>query len=439
MFCDQVKVRFVAGRGGDGCVSFRREKFVAKGGPDGGDGGNGGSVILRATNKINTLYQFNLYKYFKADDGKGGKGKNMHGAKADDLILDVPIGTMVKDLNGGLVQDLKKIGDEFVVVRGGKGGFGNAHFKSSTRQAPRFAEYGERGEEAEYELELKLVADVSIIGLPSAGKSTLISRISGAKPKIAAYHFTTLIPNLGVVNLSKFGGSMEENFVIADIPGLIEGAHQGKGLGHKFLRHTSRTKVIVHLVDPFQGDIVENFNLINSELKNYDPELAKKKQIVVLPKIDSLTEEETKKYVDSLKKVSGEDVYLISSHVGDGLKELVFKIWDELSKFEEEIIEEEVDESVVYEPHKEENDKRCKVEFIKTRKNPETMKTQGVYRASGKRLEQIVNMSDLQNYEALERIYDVFYRFGVEKELKKLGCTKNDVVRVGEHEIRFRG
>ena len=261
MFCDELKIKVVAGKGGDGCVSFRREKFVPKGGPDGGDGGNGGNIIIKVNPHLNTLSNLANKKIYKADQGVRGKRKNMHGKSAQNLILEVPKGTIIlNEDKSEMLADLNKEGELLTIAKGGKGGMGNARFVSSTHQIPRFAETGEPGEEKEVILELKLVADVGLIGLPSAGKSTLISVISNARPKIAAYHFTTLVPNLGVVSM---GGN--NSFVVADIPGLIEGASQGKGLGHQFLKHIARTKLLVHIVDGFIPDTEENYKVIGAQ------------------------------------------------------------------------------------------------------------------------------------------------------------------------------
>ncbi len=292
MFIDKAKIYVKGGDGGNGCVAWRREKFVPMGGPAGGNGGKGGDVILKADSRMQTLYDFKLQKHFKAERGKHGSGSNKHGKNAEDLIIKVPVGTVVKDAETGqIIADLTEDGQEVVVAKGGKGGRGNAAFKSATNQAPDYAEEGEKGEEKWLELELKLIADVGIIGFPNAGKSTLISVLSNAKPKIADYPFTTLSPVLGVVNLD-----IGKSLVLADIPGLIEGASQGAGLGHEFLRHIERTKFLIHMIDISdfaEKDPLEAFKAINEELKNYNPELLKKPQIVVGNKID-LVEDKSK-------------------------------------------------------------------------------------------------------------------------------------------------
>jgi len=320
-FIDYVTVKVKAGRGGRGAVSFRREKYVPRGGPDGGDGGRGGDIIFRAERELNTLLDLRYKHYYKAEDGKHGMGKKMHGADGNDLIIRVPIGTVIKDMETGqLIADLNSEGAQAVVAKGGRGGLGNAHFATPTRQAPRFAQPGEPGEEKALVVELKLLADVGLIGLPNAGKSTLISVISSAKPKIADYPFTTIVPNLGVVKLKDL-----RSFVVADIPGLIEGAHRGAGLGFQFLRHVERTSVLAHLVDVSltgPDDPVEALLKVERELGLYSEELLRKPRIVVATKIDSKDE----KKLDTLRhycKTNGIDLFPISSVSKDGVEELV--------------------------------------------------------------------------------------------------------------------
>ncbi len=318
-FIDKVKIKVKAGNGGNGCVAFRREKFVPKGGPSGGDGGKGGDVVLMADEGMNTLLDFRYKSYFKAEDGKHGQGDKKAGRKGRDLIIKVPVGTVVRDaLTGKTIADLIKHGEKVIVARGGKGGRGNAAFATPTRQAPDFAEPGQKGEEKEIELELKLIADVGIIGLPNAGKSTLISVISSAKPKVANYPFTTLTPVLGVVRVG------DRTFVAADIPGLIEGAHEGKGLGHEFLRHIERTKLLLHLIDASEPylDPLEAFKKINRELRLYSEKLSEKPQIVVLSKIDAADRKQLEKAERKLKALNL-PVFKISAVTGEGVKDLL--------------------------------------------------------------------------------------------------------------------
>lgn len=321
-FVDYVKIHVKAGDGGRGCVSFRREKYVPRGGPDGGDGGRGGHVIFRATEELNTLLDFKYRREYKAEKGQHGMGKKMHGRDGKDLIIPVPVGTLVKDADTGeVLADLDRDEAEVLVANGGRGGFGNAHFATPTRQTPRFAQPGEKGEERFLILELKLLADVGLIGLPNAGKSTLISVISSAKPKIADYPFTTLTPTLGVVKLSDF-----RSFVVADIPGLIEGAHKGAGLGFQFLRHVERTSILLHLIDISEGaygNPVENLKKINKELELYSPMLIGKPQVVVGTKTDIAGNKKRLNKLAEYCKTNAIDFFPISAVTGEGIKRLL--------------------------------------------------------------------------------------------------------------------
>jgi GTP-binding protein len=321
-FVDQVKVFVRAGDGGRGCVSFRREKFIPMGGPDGGDGGRGGQVIIKAKQDMNTLLDIRYRQQYRADKGQHGMGSDMHGRNGKDSIITVPPGTLIKnEETGEVLYDLTKDGEEFIVVKGGRGGMGNAHFKSATRQAPRFAQPGEPGEEKTLILELKLLADIGLIGLPNAGKSTLISSLSSARPKIADYPFTTLKPALGVVKYRDF-----KSFVIADIPGLIEGAHKGTGLGFQFLRHVERTSVLLHLVDiseMSEGEPEENLEKINRELKLYSPELLDKPMAVAGTKLDIKGDGQRLDRLMNYCKDKHYDFFPICAATGEGLKELI--------------------------------------------------------------------------------------------------------------------
>src|SRR3990172_2978971 len=348
VFIDEIKVFVKAGDGGNGCVSFRREKYVPRGGPDGGDGGNGGNIIFKATKNKSTLINFHFNPHIKAEKGSHGKGSDLHGKNGKDKIMQVPLGTLVYfPDSSALVVDLKEDGQEFCVARGGKGGRGNARFKSSAYRVPRNAEKGMAGEERWLRLELKLLADVGLVGFPNAGKSTLISKISKANPKIADYPFTTLHPNLGVVVLND-----EKSFVVADIPGLIEGAHEGVGLGGKFLKHIERTKILVYLLDinGYEGkDTIENLKSLRNELKSYNSELLKRPQIVVINKIDlfpsfpltdSLEDKEgmknrkeiVKNLKERIKKICRSKVLAISAVTGEGTGELIKSLGEMLSK-----------------------------------------------------------------------------------------------------------
>lgn len=320
-FVDYVKIHIKAGDGGRGCVSFRREKYVPKGGPNGGDGGRGGHIIIRAENRLNTLLDLRYRHLYQSQRGEHGMGKNMHGKDGEDLIIPVPVGTMIKEEEtGNILADLDLEGKEVIAARGGRGGQGNAHFATATRQVPRFAQPGEEGEEKSLVIELKLLADVGLIGFPNAGKSTLISVISAARPKIADYPFTTLQPNLGVVKPNDF-----RSFVVADIPGLIEGAHAGSGLGFQFLRHVERTSLLLHLVDisvMSSGDPVDNLGKINRELELYDAKLAEKPQIVVATKLDAADTGRLDRLEEYCKN-SGIAIFAISAATGKGIKGLI--------------------------------------------------------------------------------------------------------------------
>ena len=438
MFCDELKINLKAGNGGDGCVSFRREKFVPMGGPNGGDGGRGGNITIQATKDLNTLNHLAHQLKYKGGRGGHGLGKNMTGACAEHLIIKVPRGTIVFDENRNIIADLKKDGDKIQLVKGGKGGLGNARFKTSTHQAPRFAEIGEPGEEMNVILELKLVADVGIIGFPSAGKSTLISTISNAKPKIAAYHFTTLQPNLGIVDMQRFGGSKEQDFIVADIPGLIEGASEGKGLGLKFLKHISRNKILIHMIDGLEDDVVERYLTINKELANFSSELAKVKQIIVINKSDSIPEKDLEEKVTALKKASKSDeIFVISAATRTGLKELMFKTLEELAIANKEIARKEEElansmskEITVLKPHI--DNKKFEITLI------EEVDGKNKFHVTGKRLEQIAIMTSITEQEGLERIYHYLSTSGIQKALERKGILPGEKIVVGKKEIPYR-
>jgi GTP-binding protein len=326
-FVDQAKIYVRSGHGGAGCVSFRREKYIPKGGPDGGDGGKGGSVIIKATSQKDTLLKFQYNQHFSARNGQPGKGRNQSGENGGDLIISVPPGTLIKDVESmELICDLKASGDSFVIAKGGRGGQGNARFKSSTMRTPRFAQPGEEGEEKRILLELRLLADAALVGYPNIGKSTLISRLSAAKPKIANYEFTTLTPNLGVVDVGE-----DNSYVLADLPGLVDGASKGLGLGHQFLKHISRTSVIVHILDPSRLSLEkpsEDLDNIVKELKNYDLSLTKKPKLIAMGKMDL---PEAKDALLAFKKAKPRTlIYPFSSITGEGLKELRYAIWQKI-------------------------------------------------------------------------------------------------------------
>jgi len=322
-FLDEAKIHLKAGNGGNGCVSFRREKFIPFGGPNGGDGGNGGSIIIEATSNINTLIDYRYTQHFKAESGEHGKGKNRYGCAGNSLVLKVPVGTQIYAEDGStIIANFSKVGESITIAHGGKGGLGNSHFKSSTNQAPRKFIPGESGEELWVWLRLKLISDVGIIGLPNAGKSTLLSVVSAAKPKIADYPFTTLKPQLGVVRVGY------DSFVIADLPGLIEGASEGVGIGDRFLKHIERCKILLHLIDITSTDIYKDYKTIRHELENYSKELAKKNEIVVLNKTDLLDEAEVKKIQKKLAKALGKEVFTISGAQQKSVQDLMYHLYN---------------------------------------------------------------------------------------------------------------
>lgn len=326
-FIDEAKFFVKAGDGGNGCVSFHREKFVPKGGPNGGDGGRGGSVIIRATNSLNSLIDFRYHSHFKAERGVHGKGKDMHGRSGKDCFIDVPTGSVIRDAESGKVlADLAASGETIVIARGGAGGMGNPHFASGTNRTPRVATNGELGEEFWLKIELKLIADVGLVGLPNAGKSTLLSVLSAANPKIASYPFTTLEPQLGVLQHKFY-----EPCIIADIPGLVEGAHNGIGLGHKFLRHIERTSMLLHVIDAADENIEENFQIISNELHLYKEELADRIQILVLNKLDLVDKPDLKTMVDHFQQL-GQKVITVSGMTGEGIDDLKEMVAETLEK-----------------------------------------------------------------------------------------------------------
>lgn len=432
MFCDELKLKIIAGSGGNGAVSFRREKYVPMGGPDGGDGGHGGDIIIKVNPQLNTLSHLASLKMYKADSGVNGSKKNMFGKNAESLILEVPRGTMVFNPDKSkMLADLSKENDSFIIAKGGKGGKGNARFVSSTHQAPRFAESGEPGEAKEIIMELKLMADVGLIGMPSSGKSTLISVISNARPKIAAYHFTTLIPNLGVVNMEQFGGSKFDSFVVADIPGLIEGASQGKGLGIQFLKHISRTKILVHLIDGTLPAADKNYSTINKELKTFDLNLAKKEQIVVINKIDMLDKTALNLKIKELKKIVKAEIFPISALTKEGLKPLIFMVLKKLTEFKNTKKSQKNKKIIpILKPHL--NRGSFEIEKIIYKKDHK------IFRINGKRIEQLLLMTDINNPEGLERIYHYLERLGIKKAVERQGAFIGDIIRIKEKSIPYR-
>lgn len=432
MFCDELKISVVAGGGGNGCISFRREKYIPYGGPDGGDGGDGGNIILKANQNLNTLGHLTSNKFFSAERGEHGRGKNQHGKSAKDLILEVPIGTIVlSEDKSSILADLSKDGQQFIVAKGGKGGGGNTRFASSTRQVPRFAEKGTPGEEKMIILELKLMADLGIIGLPSAGKSTFLSVISNARPKIAEYHFTTLTPNLGMVNMSKFGGKATESFVAADIPGLIEGASEGKGLGHQFLKHISRTKLLVHLVDAYLQNPLANYKTIREELKKYDPKLSKLEEIIIINKIDLVDKKTLTKLSKELAKISKKEVFAISCVTHEGLKPLMFEILKKLNDIKKKEQRKKVTKKIIptITPRFSEDSWRIK----KIEENGKI-----IFIIAGGKAETLAIKTDFSNIEALERVYRFLEGIGIKKAVEKRGANLGDIYRIGKQNFPYR-
>jgi GTP-binding protein len=418
MAFDTAKLHVKAGDGGAGALSFRREKFVPEGGPDGGDGGRGGSIYMYAEKGASTLYAFQYKKHIRGESGGKGGGNNRHGKKGGDIRLAVPPGTLVyDDGTGELLADLAEPGAEVMVARAGRGGLGNTHFKTSTNQAPRIAQKGEPGEERWIRLELKLIADVGIVGFPNAGKSTLLAQISRARPKIADYPFTTLEPNLGVVQ-----GHGDDTMVVADIPGLIEGAHQGVGLGHSFLRHVERTRVLIHLVDGGVEDPQATFDAINEELELFDPKLRAKPQVVAINKIDI---PEVRERLPSLLTAFGDlQVLPISAATGEGVPELVYRVM--------EVLKEERAR-----PPAEEAPAVIPVLRPGAVDRFEVLKEAGAYRVTGRRVERAVAMTDLGNEDAVAFLRRILDRMGVTQALEKAGVKSGDTVRFGKEEMEW--
>ncbi|MFT0751892.1 GTPase ObgE [Synechococcus sp. RC10A2] len=421
MFIDEAVIEVEAGRGGDGCVSFRREKHVPRGGPDGGDGGDGGSVILVADTHLSTLLDFHYKRRYKAGSGGHGSGSNCKGRNGKSITLRVPVGTLVYDADTGeLLADLSRPGMRFIAARGGKGGRGNAHFVTPTRQTPRFAEKGLPGERRTLRLELKLLADVGIVGMPNAGKSTLISRISAAKPKIADYPFTTLVPNLGVVRYQ------DQSFVVADIPGLIEGAHAGVGLGHQFLRHVERARLLLYLLDvsPFAtAPPLEAFETLRCELRLYNADLAQKPALVALNKIDTLAPDE-RAAVDAVRgaiEAQGYEVFPISAYTGEGMEPLLARLAQRIAELPPP------------EPLLEPTPEVAKPAHQPTR----VYKDGEVFVVEGTLPLEIVQRTDFGNHEAVLRMQKRLKGLGIFRRLHELGAQEGDTVRIGEVELEY--
>ena len=413
MFIDKARIYVEAGNGGDGMSSFRREKFVEKGGPNGGNGGRGGNVILRADNSLNTLIDFRYKRKFIAKRGDKGGISNMTGHRGEDVIIKVPLGTVVRDDETNImIADLTEDGQEFVAAKGGRGGKGNACYATSTKRAPTFAEKGEPGTKGWLRLELKLLADVGLVGYPSVGKSSIISRVSAARPEIAAYHFTTLTPVLGVVRLSE-----EQSFVLADIPGLIEGAAEGVGLGHDFLRHIERTKVLLHMVDVSgcEGrDPIEDFEKINHELEAYSAKLARRKQLVVANKMDLPDSADNFVLLKEYVEAKGYEIMPVSAATGEGLQDLMWKAWEMARQY---VAEPEEEIGVIDEGDPD------SFEIIRGAEDAD-------FEVKGKNIERLVAMTNFDNEEALYRFQLIWKRLKIEEALLEAGIQEGQTVRI---------
>ena len=422
MFTDYVKIIIKSGDGGNGAVSFRREKYVAAGGPDGGDGGRGGSIYFTVDPDSNTLVDFRFKKKFKAENGKNGEGARRYGKSGEDLYVKVPQGTIIKDVETGrVIADLSEEGQTELILPGGRGGKGNSHFATSTRQAPHFSQDGEKGMEKEVILELKLLADVGLIGFPNVGKSTFLSRTTSATPKIADYHFTTLEPNLGVVK-SEYGDS----FVIADIPGIIEGASDGTGLGLQFLRHIERTRLLLHVIDVsgIEGrNPVSDFKIINDELKKYSEKLSKRKQIIVANKIDAMQDESLFSDLEKLAKEQNMEIYKISAATGEGISDLLKRVTEVLKELPKEDLFEYAEKKVYTLEEQKEG-------FSITRKD-------GIIYVDGPAVERVMGRVNLNDNESMYYFQKCLDSLGVNEKLKKAGVQDGDTVNICGWELEW--
>lgn len=426
MFVDTAKVSLKAGKGGDGAVSFRKEIYIPKGGPDGGDGGKGGDIIFQADKDTNTLIDFRFTPILTAEDGKNGSGTRSAGRSGKDLIVEVPIGTIVKR-DGEIIADLTKDGQRAVIARGGGGGFGNAHFKSSVRQAPLIAEVGEPGEEFEAEIELKLLADVGLVGLPNAGKSTFLSVVSNAKPEIANYPFTTLTPNLGVATIDN------HDILIADIPGLIEGASEGKGLGHAFLRHVDRTAVLLHLVDVYNDDAGVVYKIIRTELDKYS-DLNKRAEVVALTKCEGVDAEIIEMQMASILAVNPQaKIFAISAQAHTGLTELLRELYQIIQENKKEI--EAQAEALTEDITKTED-------YPTISLSPNTIKTawkveknDDKFVVTGEKIEKFARRTDMNNYASVNRLRDILKKMGIRAELTSMGAEPDSIISIAGKEF----
>ena len=422
MFTDYTKIIIKSGDGGNGAISFRREKYVAAGGPDGGDGGKGGDVYFKVDKDKNTLIDFRYNKKYKAQNGENGSGAKCNGKYGEDIYIGVPLGTVIKDVQTGkIVADLSTPEQVELVLKGGKGGKGNMHFATATRQAPRFAQDGEKGEEKEIILELKLLADVGLLGFPNVGKSTFLSTVTDARPKIANYQFTTLEPNLGVVK-----GKNGNTFVIADIPGIIEGASEGVGLGLQFLRHIERTRLLLHVIDVsgIDGrDPVEDFKIINEELKKYSEKLASRKQIIVASKADIIQDETNFNKLKDLAKKQNMEIFKISSVTGEGVDKLLDHVAEVLKTLpKEELYEKE--ERVIYTLEEKKDEFDITIE-------------KGVFVVTGKAVERLIGRININDNESMYYFHKCLKNLGIEDALKEKGVKEGDIVKFMDYEFEW--
>ena len=423
MLADTAQIYVEAGNGGNGLVSFHREKYVAAGGPDGGDGGHGGDVIFVVDEKLSTLMDFRYRRHYKAQNGEDGKAAKSSGKNGQDLFVKVPVGTIIKDAESGrIIADLKQIGQQFVVAKGGNGGWGNCHFATATRQIPRFAKSGTEGERRDIIMELKLLADVGLVGFPNVGKSTLLSVVSDARPKIANYHFTTLEPNLGVVDMG-----VGRSFVMADIPGIIEGASEGIGLGHEFLRHVERTRLLIHVVDAsgIEGrNPIEDFDLINKEIEMYNPTLASRTQIVAANKRDLVYDASIYDSFCAEMEQRGYKVFQISAATNSGVSELMNYVASILDDIPVPVLFDEDEDEVQVISYEDEAPFTCRVE-------------DGVYIVEGRWLKRLLGSTNFEDNESLQYFQNALRKKGVIKALEKLGISEGDPVQMYEVEFDY--
>lgn len=423
MFVDIAKVKVRAGKGGDGAVSFRREKYIDRGGPDGGDGGRGGDIVFRATKRLNTLLKFRYKPELTAENGQAGAKRDRRGKSGESLVVEVPVGTIVSR-DGEVIADLSAEDQEAIVARGGDGGFGNAHFKSSTRQAPRIGELGEPGDEFEAALELKLLADVGLVGFPNTGKSTFLSVVSNARPEIADYEFTTITPNLGVADID------EGSILIADIPGLIEGASEGKGLGGQFLRHVERSAVLLHMIDAYSDDPAEKYLTIRRELEKYSAELMKRPEVIALTKCEGLDQEIIAMQATAVQGVApNAEVLAISSKTHEGITDLLRLLKQKVEAFREFELEkrtaQESDDSLPVISLSE--DKMTSAWSVR--------REDEVFHVSGEKIEKFARRTNFDQYEAVNRLRDIMRKLGISHEIVRQGGTGESLVSIGEAEF----